>query len=37
MIVKEEFIKFIPTFDTIEKGLASLILESLHSFGIETM
>lgn len=36
MIIKEEFIQFIPTFDTTGKGLATLILESLHNFGIET-
>ncbi|XP_060845789.1 zinc finger MYM-type protein 1-like [Rhopalosiphum padi] len=36
MIIKEEFIQFIPTIDTTGKGLATLILESLHTFGIET-
>jgi hypothetical protein len=36
MIIKEEFLQFVPTTDTTGKGLADIIIQNLHSFGIET-
>lgn len=36
MIIKEEFLQVVPTTDTTGKGLADIIIQNLHSFGIET-
>ncbi|XP_050547099.1 52 kDa repressor of the inhibitor of the protein kinase-like [Daktulosphaira vitifoliae] len=36
MIMKEEFLQFVPTTDTTGKGLADIIIQSLHSFGVDT-
>jgi hypothetical protein len=36
MIIKEEFLQFVHTTDTTGKGLADIIIQNLHSFGIET-
>lgn len=36
MIIKEEFLQFMPTTDTTGKGLADIIIQILHSYGIET-
>lgn len=36
MIIREDFLQFVPTHDLTGKGLAKLILDNLNQFGIET-
>jgi len=36
MIIKEEFLQFVSMTDTTGKGLADIIIQTLHSFGIQT-
>lgn len=36
MIIREDFLQFVPTYDLTGKALAKLILDNLNQFGIET-